>query len=213
MATWILINSVKYNPGGGGTSFLSAGEIIDDTKLNLTKIKAAGGVVSQSSDLIVSAAQKIAAKLKKEGQEDKELDRIMLAAYALSSHHNEVDTLTSSGACGATVAAAAAIVPAISFTPQSTGRLRIRFWANFAGFGAGVVTPLVKQAATTIAAPAQYTGQATVPYNVSGEVIVSGLAIGTAVSFSFVTTAGDATVTIGAGATGIGAGMTVEEMG
>jgi hypothetical protein len=213
MATWILCNCVKFNQNDVGPLFLSAGDTIDDTKQNLSQIQAAGGVVVASSDAIVAAAQVIALKRRKGGAPTEELDRLMLAASAQSLRNAAQSLKTSTSAAGATVAAAAAIVPNIVFTSKSSTKVKIKFWASAQGLGAGATfTPVVKQATTTIAAPAQYTGAATTfPYNVVGEVYAT-VVVGTASTFSFVSTAGDGTVTLGNGATGIAASMTVEEV-
>jgi hypothetical protein len=216
MATWYLVNSTRFK-GPTGPIVLAAGKLIDDTKYNLTQIQAAGGVVVPSSNAVAAAASLIAQKRQKQGEGNNPpaslLDLVMVAAVLGDVSSSATSRTSSQALAGATVAAGAAIVPAIAFTPTFSGKVLVRAWANIEALAAGTFTPVLKEGATVIAAPAQYTGAAGAPpYQVYVEQEVDGLTIGTSVTFSFVTTAGDALVTLGNGATGIAARMTVQEL-
>ena len=208
MASWFLLNTIRLK-GPNGVSVLQAGELINDQFTQLSLIRSAGGQVGPSGNTALAAASVIALKKRKQGAPPAETNAIMLAAApAPSANH-----LDSTALAGATVVAAAAIVTALTFTPVSTGKVRVRCYAALAPLGAGTFTPIVKQGATTIIAPGQQTGAASQsPNNVSGETVVTGLALYTPVVFSFVTTAGDATVTLGNGAAGAAAGLFLEEV-
>jgi hypothetical protein len=220
MATWYLLNTIKFNSSQSGINtptLLEGGKLIDDTKYNLTAIKAAGGVVVPSTDAAATAASLLCATARHGGQGDQSpatlLDLLMIAAVAGQSNASSDSRVKSTRVAGSTVAAAAAIVPAITFTPAFSGKLKITAWASPEALASGTFTPVLKQATVAIAAPAQYTGSAdAVPGNVYVDVEVDGLTVGTAYTFNFVTTTGDATVTLGNGSTGIAASMTVQEL-
>lgn len=208
MATWYLLNTIKLR-GPNGVSVLSAGELINDQFTLLSAILAAGGQVAPSGSASVAAAAVIAQKKKKQGASAAELNAIMLAAVPAP----EANRTNTTSVAGATVAAAAAIAPNNTFTPVSTGKARVRAWVNLAALAAGTFRALVKQGATTIGALAAVTGAASqAPFSGYVEFEVTGLALYTPVTFSFVSTAGDATVTLGAGATGPAAGLSVQEL-
>lgn len=208
MATWYLLNTIKLR-GPNGVSVLSAGELINDQFTLLSAILAAGGQVAPSGSASVAAAAVIAQKKKKQGASAAELNAIMLAAVPAP----EANRTNTTSVAGATVAAAAAIAPNNTFTPVSTGKARVRAWVNLAALAAGTFRALVKQGATTIGALAAVTGAASqAPFSGYVEFEVTGLALYTPVTFSFVSTAGDATVALGAGATGPAAGLSVQEL-
>lgn len=208
MATWYLLNTTKYK-GPAGDTLLDGGKLIDDTKYNLPLIIAAGGSVVPSGDAAATKAAAIAAVRGRQGQSVELIDTLMLAAVLSEVQQGQFNRLRSTNAAGNTVAAAAAISPNIAFTPTFSGKVLVRVWASFAA-NAGTVKPLVKQGATTVAALA-ISVATDGPVNYYAEVEVTGLALGTAVTFSFVTTAGDAVMTLGNGATGIAASMEVAE--
>jgi len=141
------------------------------------------------------------------------LAAIMATAVAAESDAFDTNRVSTNGAAGATVAAGAAISAACTITPKTSGTVKVRAWVSAQGLGAGATfTPVLKQGTTTIAAPAQHNGAATTfPYNAWVELEVTGLTVGTAVTFNWVSTAGDGTVTLGNGATGKASGLTVEE--
>jgi hypothetical protein len=208
--------SFDRNPGSGPT-LLQAGTEINDALYSTTQIAAAGGILVPSTDAAAAAAALIAQKRQKQGEGDASsatlLDLIMLAAVAGEANSSSASRKSSSAAAGATVAAGAAIVPAISFTPTFSGKVLVRAWMSAEALATGTFTPVLKEGSTTIVAPAQYTGSAdAVPANVYIEQEVDGLTVGTAVTFNLTTTAGDATVTLGNGSTGIAARMTVQEL-
>jgi hypothetical protein len=206
MATWYLLNTIRVK-GPNGVSVLQAGELINDQFTQLSLIASAGGQVGPSSSAALAAASVIALKKRKQGAPVREIDAIMLAVNPGDNY------LFSTALAGATVAAAAAIVTALTFTPVATGKVRVRCYAALAPLGAGTFTPIVKQGATTIIAPGQLTGAASQsPNNVAGETVVTGLTLYAPVVFSFVSTAGDATVTLGHGAAGAAAGLFLEEL-
>lgn len=208
MAKWLLLNTIKFKNGQGGDVLLTSGKTIDDTIYSLAQIRAAGGSFVSANDAAASLYAPIAGTRKKQGQASELIDAMMLAAAAMgATASNRVRT---TGAAGATVAAAAAICTAVTFTPQFSGKLLVRAWASFAALGAGVVTPIVQQGSTTVLAFAQSSGTGG-PINFHGEVELTGLTLGTPVTINFVTTAGDATVTLGHGATGIAAALEVTE--
>ena len=207
MATWYLLNTIKFK-GPAGDTLLDAGKLIDDTKYNLALIRSAGGQVVPSSNAAAAAAATIAQVRGRQGQDQQIIDALMCAAAAVGGDPS--NRKRSTGAAGATVAAAAAIVPAIAFVPVFSGKLLIRAWASFAALGAGVVTPVLSQGATAIAAPAVSSGTGG-PLNYYAEAEVTGLTLNASVTFNWTTTAGDATVTLGHGATGIAASMEILE--
>lgn len=214
MATWYLLNTIKFK-GPTGPMLLKAGKLIDDTQISLSLVAAAGGVYVPSSDAAAAAAALIANKRSKQGEADQApatlLDLLVLAAVAGEGNASANSRTSTTKAAGATVAAAAAICPDIAFTPAFSGKVLVKGFASFEALGAGVVTPIVKQGATTLVALAPSSGTGG-PLNYSFETEVDGLAVGTSVTFTFHTTAGDATVTLGAGATGIAARFTVQEL-
>jgi hypothetical protein len=217
MALWILLNTVKFASSGVGAAIptlLEAGKTIDDTKYNLTAIKAAGGVVVPSTDAGAAAAAVIAKYLRAGGQGDQSpatlLDLTMVAAIAGEANASQATRLRSTATAGGTVAAAAAIVPAIAFAPTFSGKLHVRAWVSFAALASGIVTPVLKQGSTVKAAAAPSSGTGG-PLNTYLEVEVTGLTVGTPVTFNFTTTAGDATATLGTGSTGISASMEIVE--
>lgn len=214
MAKWRMINSLRVTLGSpAAPTFFTAGDLIDDSVQPTAPITNAGGIIAPDSDAIINTAALAAQKLKRAGQPWELCDGLMAAAFASASYGKAQNRAVSTRAAGQTVAAAAAIVPNISFTPKSSGKILIRAWASVQGFAAGTFTPVVKNGSTVIAAPAQYTGAATnFPCNVMVEIEVDGLTVGTAVTLSFVSTAGDATVTLGNSNVGIGAQMTVVEV-
>src|ERR1019366_5075949 len=169
MATWYLLNTIRVK-GPNGVSVLQAGELINDQFTQLSLIRSAGGQVGPSGSASLAAASVIALK-RKQGAPVKEIDSIMQSA----STAPQANHLDSTALAGATVAAAAAIVTALTFTSISTGKVRVRCYAALAPLGAGTFTPIVKQGATTIIAPGQQTGAASQsPNNVSGETLVTG---------------------------------------
>lgn len=210
MATWYLLNCIRFK-GPAGATVLSAGDQFNDAVTPLAPMQAAGAVFAPTSNANVATAAALAQQRKRGGAQPGELNSIMLAAAIIPSVTAE--RKTSQGAAGATVAAGAAIAPAISFTPSFSGKLLIRAWASIQGLTSGTFTPILKVGTTTVAAPAQYTGESTTfPRDVFIEVEVDGNTVGSAETISFVTTAGDATVTLGHGSTGAGAGMSVTEV-
>jgi len=213
MATWILLNTTKFNASSGPV-LLPAGKTIDDTKYNLTLIKAAGGIVVPSTDSIAAAAALIAQKRIKQGlaneSQDSLLDLTMIAAVAGEANAAHVSRSFTTKAAGQTVAAGAAISAAVTYTPTFSGKLNVWAWASFQALGAGIVTPVLKQGSTAICAPAPSAGTGG-PLNYYVEFETAALPLGTAVTFNWTTTAGDATVTLGNGATGIAARLQVEE--
>jgi hypothetical protein len=218
MAKWFLLNNIKFR-GPNGASWLLAGETIDDTLQPTAPITAAGGVLVPTSNAAAAAAVGTAQnpgpviKARKYiGEEYQQLNALMLAAV-LGAVVNEGSNVASSQAvAGGTVAAAAAITPNVVFTPKSSGNATVLVWFSFAPLASGTIRPVVKQGATTIGAFGTYTGAAGAnPYNGYLELELTGLVVGTPVTFSFVTTAGDATATLGTGSTGQAAGMSVTE--
>lgn len=209
MATWYLLNTIRFkNPNGNGVSVLKAGELINDAQTPLANVLSAGGRVVPATNTSAVAASAIAWKRSLQGSEHEDLDAIMLAS--MTSGANRV---AESVVAGTTVAAAAAICPAISFTPVGSGKVRIKAWASLAALAAGTFTPLIQQGSTTLAAPGKLTGAAgQTPYNLAVDFELDGLTPLTAYTFNFVTTAGDATVTLGAGVAGVAAQFSVEEL-
>jgi hypothetical protein len=218
MATWFLLNSIKFH-GVNGAFWRLAGETINDALEPTAPIAAAGGILVPTSNAAAAAAVGTAQNpgpvikyRKYVGEEWSRLDALMIAAVLGAVVNEEANTQFSNGAAGATVAAGAAISPNVVFTPKSSGNVRIFAWASFVALASGTCTPLLKQGATTLAAPAQLTGAASQgPYDPSLELEVTGLVVGTPVTFSWVTTAGDATVTLGHGSTGSASGLAVTE--
>lgn len=112
---------------------------------------------------------------------------------------------------GTTITAGNPIVPNVSFTAVKTGKVRVSAWLTSNAPGSsGTYRPTlsVHQGMTTVTAAAMgalTTGGACV-------FEFDGLAVGTVATFAFGTTAGDASVTLGTGSLGFGAGMLVEEL-
>ena len=215
MAKWILLNTTKFK-GPTGPVLLDGGKTIDDTLFGLSQIQAAGGVVVPFTDALAATAATLATKRAKQGLANSPqgalVDLLLIAAVAGEANASAASRKRSTRAAGATVAAAAAIVPAIAFTPTFSGKVLVRAWCSVEGLASGTFTPVLNQGSTTIAAPAQYTGlTGGNPDDVYVEVEVTGLTLGTPVTFNFVTTTGDATVTLGNGSTGIAASMEVIE--
>jgi hypothetical protein len=215
MATWYLLNTIRFK-GPSGPALLKAGTLIDDAVRSLTDIQNAGGCVAPSTYPTVKAnaaiCQTLLARGGAEGLEfTGEADRIMMSSFLVDQQGIDQNRVSSSGAAGATVAAGAAICPNLTITPKYSGKVVVEVDASFAALGAGVVTPLVKQATTTIIALAASSGTGG-PLNYHMKLEITGLTLGTAVTFSFVTTGTDATVTLGAGATGKAANFRVAEV-
>jgi hypothetical protein len=210
MALWILLNTTRVR-GTNGTSWIVASETINDAYTPTAPILSAGGILVPATNAAAAAAAVLGQALKKQGAQPAQIDALMIGsvAGALASMGS---VESSSAVAGSTVAAGAAISPNVTFTPQSSGNATVRAWASFAALSAGTITPVVKQGATTIAAAAQYTGAAGAnPDNVQITLDVTGLTPGTAYTFAFDTTAGDATATLGHGSTGAAAGLSVTE--
>lgn len=231
MASWYLLNTIKFNSSQAGVNtpvLLEAGKLIDDTKYSTTAIKAAGGVLAPSTDVAATAAALIATASRKGGQADQSpatlLDLTMVSAVAEQANANALTALSkaaagnraaTTAAAGATVAAGAAICAAVAFTPTFSGKLLVRAYVSIQALAAATTfTPILVQAATTVVAPAQYLGAVanTIPGNFYLEYEVDGLTVGTPVTFHFTSTAGDATVTLGNGSTGIAARLMVQEL-
>jgi hypothetical protein len=214
MSKWILLNKTRYQGNSKTSTTLPAGKTIDDTVFNLAQIKASGGAVVPISDAAALLAQAFVQPFQREGQADPpSIDAIMMA-FVLSELQQMASNLTvANGLAGATVAAGAAITPNIVFTPQYSGKILISGYASFKALGAGVVTPVVKNVTTTTTleamAPSSGTGG---PLNYAFEDKVTGLTVGTAYTFSFTTTTGDATATLGNGATGNAAAFLIQEV-
>lgn len=210
MATWYLLNTIRFKaPNGSGVSVLKAGSLINDAQTPLANVIGAGGRIVPASNASAAAAALIAQGSALEGDaRPGVLTDIMLAGMMTNGNR-----FTETVLAGATVAAAAAICPAIVFTPVASGRVRVKAWASLAPLAAGTFTPLLKQGTTVLAAPGQVTGAASQsPYTTIVDFEVDGLTPLTAYTFSFVSTAGDATVTLGHGSTGVAASFTVEEL-
>lgn len=214
MALWYLVNGTRLK-GPTGAVYLRAGELIDDTKgFSVATINAAGGILAPNTYPTVAAqAAFVQQRVRRGGLAETDADRIMMAAYSADFVATQQNRSIQTNAAGQTVAAGATIVPNVVFTPKVSGKVKIMAWVSIQALAAGTFTPVLKQGATTIVAPAKTTGAASqTPTHLYIEHEVDGLTIGQAVTFSFVTTAGDATVTLGNGATGISGRMEVQEM-
>src|ERR1019366_861709 len=130
MATWYLLNTIRVK-GPNGVSVLQAGELINDQFTPLATILSAGGQVGPSSSASLAAAVAVVVKKRKQGAPINEINAIMQAA----STAPQANHLDSTALAGAPVAAAAAIVPALTFTPVSTGKVRVRCYAALAPLG------------------------------------------------------------------------------
>lgn len=221
MATWYLLNTIRFGTSGVGASILTAGRLIDDTKTSLAAIQNAGGMVAPSTyPSVASQAAIVNGLLKRGGNvgvDQREADNLMMAAFGVDQLGMEQNRGTSDNAAGNTVAAAAAIAPAVTVTPKYSGKLRIRGTCSVQNFAAGTFRPIVTRTPTgggavTVYSHATYTGSATsFPRDVVFEVEITGLPLGTAQTFAFVSTAGDAQVTLG-GTGGNSAHLVVEEV-
>jgi hypothetical protein len=114
-------------------------------------------------------------------------------------------------AAGSVVAAGGNIVPALTFTPIKTGKVRVSGYVSFpapavsgtAKFGLNVRVGLVIT---------QYWSGAPTIGGGAFEMEIDGLAVGTPATFNFVTTAGDSSITLGTGVTGDAASLLVQEL-
>src|SRR5580704_11540323 len=86
MATWYLLNCIKQR-GTNGTTWLLAGEYIDDTQVSTAPILAAGGVLVPSTNAAATAAVgtnaapgPVIKARKYVGEEWARLDALMIAA-------------------------------------------------------------------------------------------------------------------------------------
>lgn len=114
-------------------------------------------------------------------------------------------------AAGTVVAALGAIVPTVNITPVVSGKLRVVAWLSYAApaaSGTARATLLSVQGASSVL-------RAVIGPTIGGGAIdleIDGFTVGTLVQFSFATVAGDASITLGTGATGAGAGVFVQEL-
>jgi len=211
MASWYLLNTTRMK-GPNGATVLSAGELINDALTPTAPILSAGGQLVPSTNAAAAAGAVIATKKKKQGAQPTEIDAIMIAAVAASSSNEGGNVASSQAVAGGTVVAAAAITPNVAYTPKSSPNATVKSFFSFAPLASGTIRVLLKQGATVIAALGTYTGAAGAPpFNGSISLEVTGLVPGTAATFSLVTTAGDATATLGTGSTGAAAGLSVTE--
>jgi hypothetical protein len=77
---WVL-NCVRV-----GQSVRRPGTLVDDAREDLSKLRAAGGVLWDSSDPIVSAAAAVVARKRQRGATDEELSDVMIAAAASAAN-------------------------------------------------------------------------------------------------------------------------------
>lgn len=153
-----------------------------------------------------------------EPQSQKKVDTLLqraktFAARALRNLFNVLTNVQDTfAASGATVVAGAAIVASQTATVQATGIFKVTAW--FSGTApAGTVRPLVSAGpgggplAVVVSGESDTTTQ---PKFACVHIFRSGLLPGATAGFSFTTTAGDQTVTLG-GTGGVGAEMIVEE--
>lgn len=132
--------------------------------------------------------------------------RRAIALLALSK--NRAFTTLVSG----TVVPAGPIVAA-TVTPKFTGKFKVSWFSSWAAPGGGVVTPQITAAqglSTTVPAVASQTG--TVQADWGGSMEVDGFTLGVPVTFTLTTSGGDASITIGQGASAPGAGILVQEL-
>jgi hypothetical protein len=209
MSKSYLVNTVR-SKGKNGPVLFHAGALIDSSQIDVTLVTGAGGILAPTTYPTVAAQAAIVQGLRQSGEdrERPDLDVLMMAAWQADSVGLDQNRASSTAVAGATVAAAAAISGAVTITPAYSGKLAVRAWMS-GTFTPGVVTPLLKNGGTTVAAPAQ---SAATPIDVEVEVELTGLTLGTPVTINWVTTGGDATVTLGNGVTGAGAGIFVREV-
>lgn len=132
-------------------------------------------------------------------------------AVALNLQSASKNRSQSFATAGSVVLAGGAISTTVGLTPVSSGKILVSAWLSYAAPAAsGTARALVTstQASTTV------TRAVLAPTIGGGAVVleVDGFTVGVPMTWSFVTVAGDASITLGTGASGAGAGLSVQEL-